>query len=607
MTRQTRPAALRRQLIAFVAAAIIVAALSPVARAADPEPVVTDISAGTNHACALLDDGRVACWGSNFTGALGTGDRYTRIIPSPVDLPKPATAVAAGGEHTCALLADRTVSCWGRNWEAQLGTGSDSGPVARPVPVAGLDSVVAIGSGQNHTCALRADATAWCWGNGGNGQIGPAWDYGMTAPVQITGVGDVAGLSVGLYHTCLRLDGGPVSCFGFYPRPGDEYGTSAIPTPVPGLSGAVALDGGEAYECGVMPDGTVRCFGLNYAGQLGDGTFTTHPFSETAEALGIDTAVDIAASSSHVCALLADGTASCWGYDNHGELGTPPSEDGRTPVPQPVPGIDGITAIDTGWGFTCAVVSGTGTCWGRNDEGQLGDRTVAPRRTPAPLSWVADPNAPRAGAPAVAIRLHREVRKSRVEVAIRPSGADDPGGTGIDHFELQVSRDGGETWSARGWQTVRFHRSLPTNGPVLLRVRAVDRVGNVSAWRTARVRLRLLQESAAAIRYRGDWTTASGDGWSGGSGRFTTDPGASATLRFTGTSVALVSRQGPSRGAFRVYVDGAFVGKAQLQDRYEWQRRVVFRWRGTSSSDHVLRLVAAGSARVDLDAFVVQR
>ena len=416
------------RLIAIAAAIMLGTGSAATARAASDEPVVVDVTAGRNHACLLLDDGAVACWGSNFTGALGTGDRYTRVVPQLVDLPKAATAVVAGGDHTCALLVDGTVACWGRNWEAQLGTGSDSEPVTVPVPVKGLDSVVEIAAGQDHTCALRSDATAWCWGNGGNGQVGPDWNYGMTAPVRVTGVGDVVGLSAGLYQTCLRLEDGTVPCFGFYPREGDNSARSSVPTPVAGFAGAVALAGGESYECAVVPDRTVRCFGYNDYGWLGDGTLTTHPDTDTVAAVGIDTAVDITASFSHACALLEGGSAACWGFESHGELGTPPSEDQWTPVPQPVPGIDGITAISAGWGFTCAVVAGSGLCWGRNEEGELGDRTIVSRPTPAPLSWVPDTTAPTAQAPFIGIRADdKELRGNRVDVRIEPTGADDAG------------------------------------------------------------------------------------------------------------------------------------------------------------------------------------
>ena len=601
---------MRSRLAALIAALVLVAGLSATAHAADPDPTIADISAGTNHACALLTDGAVACWGSNFTGALGTGDRYTRVIPRLVDLPLPATAVAAGGEHTCALLVDGTVACWGRNWEAELGTGSDSEPVTVPVPVEGLDSVVEIGAGQDHTCALRSDATAWCWGNGGNGQIGPDWDYGVTAPVKVTGVGDVAGLSVGLYHTCLQLEDGTVPCFGWYAREGDDYARSSIPTPVAGFAGAVALAGGEGYECGVMPEGTVRCFGLNGFGTLGDGTFIAHPDTDPVEVLGIDAAVGITASGSHVCALLLDGSAACWGLDYNGELGTPPSEDARTPLPQPVPGVDGITAISAGGGFTCAVVSGIGNCWGENSAGQLGDRTVVSRSTPAPLSWVPDPNAPVMHAPAIAIRVNQELDGTRVEVRIGPSGTDDQGGTGIDHFELQVSKDGGNTWGPRASRASRFHRVLPTTASVMLRIRAVDRAGNVSYWRTQHVRARLVQQSADAIRYHGTWKTSSKAAYSGGTTRYTTDPGASATYRFTGRAIAIVSRQALTRKAFKVYVDGAYAGRIDLHDDYARYRLIVFSRRWAASGEHTIRMVAEGGgryARIDLDTFVVIR
>ena len=288
----------------------------------------------------------------------------------------------------------------------------------------------------------------------------------MTAPVRVTGVGDVVGLSAGLYQTCLRLEDGTVPCFGFYPREGDNSARSSVPTPVAGFAGAVALAGGEWYECAVVPDRTVRCFGYNDYGWLGDGTLTTHPDTDTVAAVGIDTAVDITASFSHACALLEGGSAACWGFERHGELGTPPSEDQWTPVPQPVPGIDGITAISAGWGFTCAVVAGSGLCWGRNEEGELGDRTIVSRPTPAPLSWVPDTTAPTVQAPLIGIRADdKELRGNRVDVRIEPTGADDPGGT--RHRPLRAPGQ------HRRWLDVE---PAPFAGQTLQSERAHDRV-----------------------------------------------------------------------------------------------------------------------------------
>ena len=94
---------------------------------ANTEAVVaclTEVAAGANHSCALLQTGAVECWGFNVLGELGNGTTATSLVPVPVKGVTNATAIRAGGENTCALLADSTVVCWGYNVDGQLGDGT---------------------------------------------------------------------------------------------------------------------------------------------------------------------------------------------------------------------------------------------------------------------------------------------------------------------------------------------------------------------------------------------------------------------------------------------------------------------------------------------------
>jgi len=576
-------------------------------RAADTDPSVTAVSAGNGFACSLLENGSLACWGDNWAGGLGNGTTYRSVIPQVVSLPGPATALAIGESHACALLGDGTARCWGRNWERQVGSGSTSGRVLLPSLVLSLDHLVAIGAGDLHTCALRDDGTAWCWGSGGNGQNGPAWTYGTTVPVQVTGITNAVNLWVGGYHTCLGLDDGTVTCFGYYPRP-DGSDRSAVPTPVPGVAGALAMASGEGFSCAVMPDGTVRCFGFNTFGTLGDGTQIDRP--EPVTVPGITTAVAIGASGSHVCVALDDGSVTCWGLNTVGQLG--PAAGAATFVLEPVSvtGISGVTAVDGGFGFTCAVAASAAWCWGDNNDGALGDRTVISRSTPAPISWVPDTTIPIASAPSLSILDGRVLDGTRVKVRVHVPVDDGVDGTGLDHLEAQLSKNGGSTWITLGWRQSTFYRYLPS-GKITLRLRAVDRVGNVGPWITSRpLRVRLVQQSSSAIRYKGAWATGHKSAYSGGSTRYTTARSASAKFSFTGRSVAIVSRRATTRGSFRVYVDGVYRDTVDLHATSERYRIVVFSASWPTKGEHTIRMVALGTTRhprVDLDAFVVLR
>ena len=149
------------------------------------------IAAGWSHTCALLESGYVKCWGDNLEGQLGLGDEASRgdkpgemgsSLP-PVDLGagEEAVAITAGFAHTCALLQGGRVKCWGWNHEEQLGTGDDldrgdgPGEMGDSLPTVDLGTgkkAVAIAAGSEHTCALLDDDHVKCWGQNRAGQLG---------------------------------------------------------------------------------------------------------------------------------------------------------------------------------------------------------------------------------------------------------------------------------------------------------------------------------------------------------------------------------------------------------------------------------------------------
>jgi alpha-tubulin suppressor-like RCC1 family protein len=146
------------------------------------------------------------------------------------------------------------------------------------------------------------------------------------------------------------------------------------------LTGATVISTGHNISCAVLAGGTAKCWGENTFGGLGDGTTTVRTTPVTVA--GLVGATAISTDWVHTCALLADGTAKCWGYNAYGQLGNATTENSTTPVA--VSGLTGATAIDVGTDFSCALLSGgTVRCWGRTwEDGEPAAWTTTPVAVP---------------------------------------------------------------------------------------------------------------------------------------------------------------------------------------------------------------------------------
>jgi len=368
------------------------------------------ISSGNYHTCAILDDGTVSCWGNNPGGQLGDGtntDQYTPTQTSSLGTGRTAVAITAGYSHTCALLDDSSVSCWGYNGDGQLGDGTntDRGPSNQTSSLGTGRTAVAISSGASHTCALLDDGTVSCWGGNYVGQLGDgtggnvSQNNNRNTPNQTSSFGTgrtaVAISSTIGGHTCAILDDASVSCWGdnWYGQLGDGTNTNRdTPTQTSSLGtnrGAVVISSGYRYTCVILNDTSVSCWGKNTFGQLGDGTNTDRGTPTQISSLGTGrTAVAISSGGGHTCAILDDGTVSCWGYNHEGQLGDGTTIDRNTPTQTASLGTGRTAvAISSGDYNTCALLDdGTVSCWGSNDNGELGDGTNTNRSTPLPTS-----------------------------------------------------------------------------------------------------------------------------------------------------------------------------------------------------------------------------
>ncbi len=292
--------------------------------------------------------------------------------------------VSAGGEYTCVLLPDGTARCTGRNQFGQLGDGSwtDSSVL---VPVSGLTTATQVVAGDEFACALLAGGTAKCWGLGESGQRGDG-SFGTFAlvPVPVNGLTGAVALAAGYGHTCAVLSNATMRCWGENREGQLGNGTTANPgtaqpVAVSGITSATAVTTGAYHTCALLGNGTVRCWGRNNQGQLGNGTYST---SSTPVAVsGLTGVAAVSGGGVHTCAALVDGTVRCWGENEHGQLGNGTTATSSTPVQ--VVGIAGAVDVSVGWRHTCALLGdGTVYCWGQNQFAQLGDGTTTQRTTP---------------------------------------------------------------------------------------------------------------------------------------------------------------------------------------------------------------------------------
>jgi alpha-tubulin suppressor-like RCC1 family protein len=333
---------------------------------------VVAVSAGGDHPCAVLGDGSVRCWGNNAFGQLGNGTIRSTASPVVVRGITSATAVTSGGNHTCALLTGGTVSCWGFNSTGQLGNGTKNESHV-PVAVSGISNATAIAAGLAHTCALLATGTVRCWGLNLNGQLGNGTTSNSSVPVQVSGITNATAIDANSEgHTCALLADGTVRCWGWNLNGQLGNGTtidSSTPVAVKDLTAAKAIAAGGDHSCALLTDGTVRCWGWNPFGQLGNGK--TASSSTPVAVSGLVNATAITAGQVHTCAMLGAGVV-CWGDNRVGQLGDGTTFSGLTP--SAVNGISGATAIAAGDSTSCAVIArGSVLCWGRDESGQLGD------------------------------------------------------------------------------------------------------------------------------------------------------------------------------------------------------------------------------------------
>jgi alpha-tubulin suppressor-like RCC1 family protein len=343
-------------------------------------------SAGAYHMCALLaSPGGIDCWGYNYDGELGNGTTKN-ISTKPVAVSGIASAreVSGGGYHTCALLSG-SIDCWGYNKFGELGNGTTKGS-ATPVAVGGITNAIEVSGGTFYTCALLSSGGIDCWGENGFGELGDGTFTERTTPVGVAGITNATEVTAGELSTCALISGGSIKCWGYngFGELGNgstvpEY--SPTPVAVKGITNAVAVSAvGDFHTCALLSTGSIKCWGYNEDGELGNGTITEDSTTPVLVS-GIGNAAGVEAGSFFTCAWRTSAIVNCWGENYFGELGNGTTENSSTPVQ--VSGITTATGVTAGTSHACARLIGGGVdCWGENLDGQLGNGTTTNSSTP---------------------------------------------------------------------------------------------------------------------------------------------------------------------------------------------------------------------------------
>lgn len=379
----------------------------------------TTLASGGEHALAVKSNGEIWAWGRNSNGQLGyitTGAFSSE--PSQLTTPTGAVSVAAGEFHSLALLEDGTVRAWGGDSFGELGDGSTdssgSNSAVTPVTPSGLNRVVVVAAGRNHSLALLSDGTVRTWGRNQVGQLGDNTTDDRDAPISVATLDSVVALAGGTVHSLALRSDGTIRAWGdnFNGQLGDSTNNfSYTPVQVSSITNAVAIAAGDIHSLALLSDGTVRAWGNNDSGQLGNGS-TTNQNAPVAVS-GLTSIRSIAAGLNHSLAVLSDGSARAWGADASWQLGNGPDPyDDPSPDPKrqtspvavaglPTAGPPSLQAVSLAGGFfhSLALLSdGSVMGWGNNDNGQIGNNSASPSNIPV-VSAITGVQVPPAPAP----------------------------------------------------------------------------------------------------------------------------------------------------------------------------------------------------------------
>ncbi len=347
------------------------------------------VAVGTWHSCAIRVNGTLWCWGANKSGELGTGgDKTPQFAPVKVGTRADWVSVMAGHNSGCAIPTDGTLWCWGRGDHGQLGDGQTA--IVRAPEQIGSETDWSAVSGSNggvgyytdaHTCGLRIDGTAWCWGQNDLGQVGNGTKTDQLTPAQVGASRSWTSVSAGNNASCGTRLNGSLWCWGSGDLGNGATETQLTPVRIGSGSTWESVSAGGDHICATQVDGTLWCWGSNSVGGLGDGTITDRLFPTQ---VGTSTSwASVSSGSASTCAVKLGGTAWCWGWNGDGQLGIGSNEDSLVPVKVVSGPNQWSSNVVTRYVHACGLgADHTLWCWGHNQYGEVGSPTGRHARRP---------------------------------------------------------------------------------------------------------------------------------------------------------------------------------------------------------------------------------
>lgn len=353
------------------------------------------IATSSAHSCGIKEDNTAWCWGAWSSGRLGNGGASDQVQPSSVNSSTTSNSyiqIGSGQSHTCALKTDGTAWCWGSDAQGQLGNGDGltaDQTTPSPVSIVGTGKWSQISVGRQGSCGIQNDGTAWCWGEDTNGQLGNGASGSQSSPQQISDPGPWVQITAGYLSTCGIKTDGSLWCWG-----DGQYGklgngttiTMQDPTPVAEPGPWVYVGRQSSTTCGIKLDGTAWCWGqLNRAGMGYTAvveSYVPKMMPDKGPWLEINLSVT---NNGTACGVKVDGSGWCWGFESEGRLGNGGSLNETHYFPERVADPGPWASIILGGTVTCGIkIDGSAWCWGDDSNGRLGNGSSLTANQAAP-------------------------------------------------------------------------------------------------------------------------------------------------------------------------------------------------------------------------------